>query len=148
MQAILSKSSIEISDAVILMTRQALLDTELVYNGKRWRTRELAPLFTRLRNQINAMVFGFNDQSVRNPRGLYSEQSVMMNICEANNFIGWQSGQVHFSLQFVQYICEGMSPPKGQAVAFLLHLQRFMDMQFQTRLAFSLYFHSPHSNDI
>ena len=137
----LSRSAMEANAAASLMVRQSQLDTTIVFKNKRWRTRELAPLFLRVRNQINSVIFGLLSLIETAPDRLYTEQSLMLSVFEQNNFVGFQSGEVLFTLQFMQFICEGLVPARGQSIAFLQHIQRFLELVFQLKLAVSIYFH-------
>lgn len=123
-----------------LIIRQSILNTTIVYKNRRWRTRELAPVFLRVRNQINAVIFGLVSLSDTSPERLYNDNSAIMSVLEHNQFVGYNSGQVLFALQFMQFIAEGLATPRGQSLAFLQHIQRYFDMCFQLKIAFSLYF--------
>ena len=124
-----------------LILRQSILNTTIVYRNRRWKTRELAPVFVRVKNQINSLIFGLVSLSDTAPDRLHSDMSMIVSVFEQSQFIGFNSGQVQFALQFMQFIAEGLAAPRGQALAFLQHIQRYLDMVFQLRVAFSLYFH-------
>ena len=124
------------------MIRQAALNTVLMYDERRWNTRDLSPIIQRTRNQMNNLLFALRNRVRTQPERLYQDQSLLLSLCESNNLIGWQSGQILFSLRLMQFVAEGQTQAQGQFIAFFIRLQRLFDMQYQTRIALSLFFHA------
>ena len=68
--------------------------------------------------------------------------SLILNFFEANNVVGWNSGRAVDTIRNMQQICsEHIAEVPGIYLAFLLHMQRALDMLYQTRIAFSLFYH-------
>ena len=139
---ILVGAAAEATEVCQVLIRQAALNTILVYEERRWFTRDLSPIIQRTRNQMNNLLFAVRNLVRTQPERLYQDQSVLLSLCETNNLIGWQSGQIVFSLRLMQFIAEGQTQAQGQYIAFFTRLQRLFDMQFQTRIALSLFFHA------
>lgn len=80
-----------------LFIRQAMMNTELRYNGQVWLTRDLAPVSQRIRNQLQNLLFALRTMIRTQPDRLYQDQSIILSLCEQFDLIGWQSGHVVFS---------------------------------------------------
>lgn len=94
---IITGAIVEANSVSQLFIRQAILNTELQFNGQVWLTRDLAPVSQRIRNQLQNLLFALRTMIRTQPDRLYQDQSVILSLCEQFNLIGWQSGHVVFS---------------------------------------------------
>ena len=125
-----------------LLTRQGMLNTVLSYNGQQWYTRDLAPMAQRIRNQLQNLLFAVRTMIRTQPARLYQDQSVILSLYEQNDLIGWRSGRVMFSFHIMQYVAQNLTQAQGQYLAFCNRLRQFFDIQYETRIFMSLFFHS------
>ena len=54
---ILTGAASEATEVCQVLIRQAALNTVLMYEGRRWYTRDLSPIMQRTRNQLNSLLF-------------------------------------------------------------------------------------------
>ena len=125
-----------------LLTRQGILNTVLSYNGQRWYTRDLAPMAQRVRNQLQNLLFAVRTMIRTQPARLYQDQAVILSLYEQNDLIGWRSGRVMFSFHIMQHVAQNLTQAQGQYLAFCNRLRQFFDIQYETRIFMSLFFHS------
>ena len=92
-----------------LFIRQAMMNTELRYNGQVWLTRDLAPVSQRIRNQLQNLLFTLRTMIRTQPDRLYQDQSIILSLCEQFNLIGWQSGHVVFSIGMETFCLKAFS---------------------------------------
>ena len=144
---ILNGAVAEANTVCQVMIRQGFMNTTLLFNNHRWQTRELTPIVQRTRNRMHNLLFAV--QALINERAnrLYTDQSVILSLCEQNQIIGWQSGQILFSLRLMQFVAGGATEAQGQYLAFFARLHNLFDVLYQTRISLSLFYHSVEPSD-
>ena len=128
--------------AVEFITRHAVNNSRIELGGEIFDTGGLAPACFTMSSSINNVLFCIRDLSARAPERLYLDLSIILGFFETNTIIGWQASQTPRTLQCMQKICDEHIPNNsGVNLAFLLHIHRLLDMLYQTRIAFSLFYH-------
>ena len=100
--------------------------------------------FTRMRNALNNIVFSVRDFLRQSPHRLYTESAILLQFFENNNLVGFtaNSEKVQQTIQSIRTICEQLSRPRGASIMVFRQVLKLIDVIFETKIAFSLYYHS------
>ena len=138
---IMEKASAEIHLAIIDLHRQRreMTDAEMILHSAT-QLRD----FTRMQNAINNIAFAIRDLTLRSPYSLYNDSSVLIGFFETNQLVGYSSMPVtvESTLYSIREICEQLAPPCGQHIMLFRQIVKFVDMLFQLKVSFSLYYHA------
>ena len=138
---ILSAAIPEIITAVQYVTRFGTISENITIQNHEHSTATTVSRFLNLSNGLNNILFAIRDQQARAAYRMGHDLGLLLGFCEDNQFIGWSSGRTVPTIQLLQALYSTHIGLGGTNIAFLLHMQRAMDMMFQLRMGISLYYH-------
>ena len=102
-----------------------------------------------MRNALNNIVFSVRDFLRQSPHRLYNESAIFLGFFESNNLVGFTANSqwVSNTIQNIRTIGEQLTRPKGASIMVFRQVLKLMDIVFETKIAFSLYYHSLDSSN-
>ena len=138
---IMEKASAEVHLAILDLHRQrrGMIDADMILH-----TATQLRDFTRMQNAINNIAFSIRDLTLRSPYSLNHDASILIGFFETNHLVGYTSipASVESTLYAIREVCEQLEPPCGQHIMFFRQIVKFIDMLFQLKVSFSLYYHT------
>ena len=132
---------VEINAVIEFTTRYAVDNTNITVQGITYETSDVVRRCQGLGNSLGALIFSVQNQLETSPYRMSTNLGLLLRFMETNQLIGWEAGQAEPTLRLLLALAEGHVGNGGVNIAFFMNMQRSLDLMYQLRMAYSLYYY-------
>ena len=131
----------EISSVIEVLTRHSVTSPTITLNNQLYTTANAISKCYTLNSAVHSIAFSIRNMSIRAPYRLQHDTGFLLDLFETNHLIGWEASETVPTLQMIRSVAETLMGGPGVYVAFLTQIQKSIDMLYQTRMTFSLFYY-------
>ena len=134
-------ASAEITTVIELVTRHSVDNPTVTVKDHMYATVDVLSRCYRVNAALQNVAFAIRDMAIRAPNRLQTELGMLLEFFESNKLIGWESAEMIPTFQLIRDLTEHFTGSAGLHMAFLVQMHKCIDVLYQTRITFSLFYH-------